>query len=284
MKAKLEALKAAQSNQRSEPSELDSYRWKPEPGKQIIRILPNVHQKEFPFVELSFYYIFGRTMLAPSTFGKPDPVVEYCNALLDPGAKIPKDEWKLINDLKKKLLPKARTYVPILVRGKEHEGVKFWGFGQRVYTALVELAADDDYGSIEDIKTGTDLTVEYTPAPNPMDSTTSILPKRNTSIATDDTEVLGKIKEMPDLIKMFYEPSYEELKTALEKYLKGSNPETGNDEGKPKESMTNVRANTSNDDFPSAKDVKIPSGPKETIESKVDTSDIEAAFEELMKK
>ena len=32
--------------------------------------------------------------------------------------------------------PKMRTYVPILVRGAESEGVKFWGFGKQVYTEL----------------------------------------------------------------------------------------------------------------------------------------------------
>ena len=38
--------------------------------------------------------------------------------------------------------PKMRTYVPVLVRGKESEGVKFWGFGKLVYQELL----GDDYG------------------------------------------------------------------------------------------------------------------------------------------
>ena len=41
LKAKLEAIKAAQTNQSSSGESRDGLIWKPQPGKQIIRILPN---------------------------------------------------------------------------------------------------------------------------------------------------------------------------------------------------------------------------------------------------
>ena len=92
--------------------------WKPEPGKQVVRIVPYQHDRSNPFRELYFHYDLGkRNYLSPVTHGKADPVVEFCEKLKASGNS---DEWKL----GKKMEPKMRTYVPVLVRGKESEGVK----------------------------------------------------------------------------------------------------------------------------------------------------------------
>ncbi|MAP03164.1 MAG: hypothetical protein CMF85_05080 [Candidatus Marinimicrobia bacterium] len=48
------------------------------------------------------------------------------------------------------LMPKMRTFVPVIVRGEEAEGVKFWGFGKEVYQELLGVIADPDYGDITD--------------------------------------------------------------------------------------------------------------------------------------
>ena len=60
------------------------------------------------------------------TNGSADPVVEFAEKLKATGSS---DDWKMAQ----KLMPKMRTYVPVVVRGKESEGVKFWGFGKQVY-------------------------------------------------------------------------------------------------------------------------------------------------------
>ena len=105
--------------------------WRPEPGKQVVRIVPYQHDRSNPFRELYFHYDLGKkNYLSPVTHGKPDPVVEFCEKLKASGNS---DEWKL----GKKMEPKMRTYVPILVRGAESEGVKFWGFGKQVYQELL---------------------------------------------------------------------------------------------------------------------------------------------------
>ena len=54
-----------------------------------------------------------------------------------------------------------RTYVPVLVRGEESEGVKFWGFGKNVYQELLGFFADPDYGDLTDPVNGRDVTVEF---------------------------------------------------------------------------------------------------------------------------
>jgi hypothetical protein len=71
-----------------------------------------------------------------------------------------KDEWLM----GRKIEPKMRTYVPVIVRGKESEGVKFWGFGKQIYTELLSIVSDPDYGDITDLMNGRDIDVEFTPA------------------------------------------------------------------------------------------------------------------------
>ena len=102
-----------------------------------------------------FHYDLGKkNYLSPVTFGESDPAVEFAEKLKATGNK---DDWQM----SRKLEPKMRTYVPILVRGKESEGVKFWGFGKTVYQELLSFIADPDYGDITDLSAGRDVVVEY---------------------------------------------------------------------------------------------------------------------------
>ena len=59
------------------------------------------------------------------------------------------------------MVPKLRTFVPVLVRGQEGEGVKFWGFGKTVYQEILGYITDPDYGDITVAVNGRDLTIEY---------------------------------------------------------------------------------------------------------------------------
>jgi hypothetical protein len=230
--------------------------WKPEPGKQQVRIVPYKHNKDNPFLELHFHYDFGKkTILSPMTYGRPDPIVDFAEKLKTTGNS---DDWKL----GKKLEPKMRCYAPVLVRGKEHEGVKFWGFGKQVYTELLGFIADPDYGDITDPMSGRDIVIEFVPADSPgAYPKTSIRVKPNTSPITDDKAVLAKISETPDINTIFKEPTFEELKGHLENWLNPSeeaSKETIADEDEP---ATNSKKSTS------------------AKTSKVD--DVSAAFDEL---
>ena len=53
-----------------------------------------------------------------------------------------------------------RTYAPVVVRGEESQGVKFWGFGKTVYQELLSII-DPDYGDITDPISGRDVSVEF---------------------------------------------------------------------------------------------------------------------------
>jgi hypothetical protein len=192
--------------------------WKPEPGKQQIRIVPYQYDKENPFLEMHFHYDLGkRTYLSPLTYGRPDPVVEFSEKLKSSGVS---DEWKL----GKKMEPKMRTYAPILVRGKESEGVKFWGFGKTVYTELLGFITDSDYGDITDPLNGRDIVVEFTPSDSPgAYPKTVIRVKPNTTPLTEDRNIAEQVAgKQPNISDIFKEPTYEELEKALELWL---NPE-----------------------------------------------------------
>jgi hypothetical protein len=193
--------------------------WKPEPGSQVVRIVPFQHNKDNPFIELYFHYNFGgKSLLSPSSFGRPDPIMEFADKLKSTGSS---DDWKA----GKKLEPTMRCYVPILVRGKESEGVKFWGFGKQVYQELLSFIADPDYGDITDPMAGRDITIDFkTKEQTGKDfPETSIRVKPNQTPITTDKSVLEKLKQQPKLSELFREHSYEEMTQFLKNWL---NPET----------------------------------------------------------
>ena len=199
--------------------------WKPEPGNQVIRIVPNKTNPEYPFHELYFHYgLGGKTYLSPTSYGRPDPLMEFAEKLKSTGSK---EDWQLSREI----TPKMRVYVPVLVRGKESEGVKLWGFGKTVYTELLGFMADEDYGDITDPASGRDVSVEFTPAEGAGNyPKTTIRVKPNQSPASEDKAVIDAISNQPLAADIFKEPEYDTLKEALESWLNGGEqaPKTDN--------------------------------------------------------
>lgn len=196
--------------------------WKPKPGKQVVRIVPYKYTPDNPFIELKFHYnLNGKTYMSPDSFGRPDPIVEFSNRLKKTGDK---EDWK--NG--RKLEPKMRTFAPIFVRGEEHEGVKFWGFGKQVYQEILSIISDPDYGDITDLTNGRDIVVEFRTAEESGKSfpETTIRVKPNATPAVDpkNTGLVDSIKNQTNILDLFPELSYEELKDVMDKWL---NPESG---------------------------------------------------------
>ena len=197
--------------------------WKPQPGKNQIRIVPYAHCKENPFIELFFHYEIGqRSYLSPMSFGRPDPIEEFAKKLKAGGNK---DDWKL----GKKLEAKMRTFVPVIVRGQEKEGVKFWGFGKTVYQELLTFIADPDYGDIADPMNGRDIVVTFKTAEETGKAfpSTSIMVKPNQTPITEDKSIAGLVKDQKEITSIYKEMSYEDLTGVLEDWL---NPSEGEDD------------------------------------------------------
>ena len=198
--------------------------WKPEPGKTQIRIVPYKFNKDNPFQELFFHYQFeNKTMVSPVTYGRPDPINEFSTKLKSTGVK---DDW--IQG--KRLEPKMRTYAPVVVRGQESEGVKFWGFGKTVYQELLSIIADPDYGDITDPINGRDITVEkMTPAEagNQYGKTTIRVKPNMTPLTEDKEQLKSMIETQVDINELYNEPTYDELKEVLDRYM---NPDSQEEE------------------------------------------------------
>jgi hypothetical protein len=194
--------------------------WKPTEGKTVVRIVPWKENKENPFIELYFHYLGNKTLLSPTSYGNRDPIMEFAEALAAGGTK---DDWAQARPFR----PKLRTFVPIIVRGEEEKGVRFMSFGKTVYTELLSIISDPDYGDITDVKNGRDIVVEYIPQEKSDTNfaKTMVRPKPNqTALAESADKIQKLLTEQPDIRAIFKEPSYEELKVALERYLDPNAP------------------------------------------------------------
>jgi hypothetical protein len=223
---------------------------------------------------LYFHYnINNKTYLSPQSFGRPDPIVEFADKLKRMGDK---EDWKAA----KQMEPKLRTFVPVLVRGQEGEGVKFWGFGKTVYQEILGYIADPDYGDITDPTSGRDITIEYQSAEEAGTSypVTTIRVKPTQTPLTENADNVQKFLEgQTEITDLYSELSYDELKEVLEGWL---NPGAANENAsepsvtaqtlsQPKKEAAPVK-----DDLPFDVDEKKPTPSKKT-------DDVAAAFDDL---
>ena len=241
--------------------------WKPTPGKHQVRIVPYQFDKDNPFIELYFHYnINNKTYLSPQSFGRPDPIVEFADKLKRMGDK---DDWKAA----KAMEPKLRTFVPVVVRGEEGEGVRFWGFGKTVYQEILGYIADPDYGDITDPTSGRDLTIEYKSAEEAGTTypTTTIRVKPSTTPIHENAETAKSlIENQTEITDLYSELSYDELKSVLEGWLNPSDDS----------SKQSSESQTLSQSKPApATETKTVTEPVKTDSKKTD--DVAAAFDDL---
>ena len=235
-------------NQLSQTNSTANSFWKPPAGKTQIRITPYVENKDNPFVELFFHYslVPNKTVLSPLSFGRPDPVQQFADKLKSTGDK---DEW--IQG--KRIEPKMRTFVPVVVRGEESEGVKWWGFGKTVYQELLSIIADPDYGDISDSMTGRDIVVERQTAAEAGNQygKTTIRVKPNQTALVEDMDLSKKLLTVqPNIVELYTEPDFDTLKGHLSTFLNpdGGTEETATEKKEP-EMVTSQASSNVEDDF-----------------------------------
>jgi hypothetical protein len=245
IKAKLDKLQNKNTRQ--------NLLWKPSPGSQTIRILPYKENPQNPFIELYFHYDFGgKNFVSPMSFGDNDPIYEFALDLRKTG-----DRDSYIQS--KKFEPKMRTFVPVLVRGEEGEGIKYWGFGKQVYEEILGYIADPDYGDITHPETGRDVVVEFEKPESGYPKTT-IRVKPSQTKALDDVEKLkGLIQQQTPITELYTPNTYSELETELKRYLNG-------------ESSTETEEETTE---------QVVEQPKQERQPTLETSEVESAFDDL---
>lgn len=243
----INALKNKLNSFKRTGGDRDTSIWKPKEGKTVIRIVPWKDNPENPFIELYFHYLGSKTYLSPLSQGNRDPIAEFADALRSDQSRDPKERYAEARPF----MPKLRTYVPVIVRGEEDKGVRFYSFGKTVYQELLSYISDPDYGDITDTKTGRDVVVEYIPKEksdtNFAKTSVKVKPAQ-TPLSTDADKTQMWLSEQPDIKQLYPEPTYNELKVALEKYLDPENAVIvpARDAEEPKAVTTAAAAPTSN--------------------------------------
>lgn len=259
-------------------SEASKHVWKPKEGLQTVRIVPYKFNPDSPFIELKFYYkLAGSTYLAPCTFGKPDPILEFVETLRASGVQAQRE-------LAKKLEAKSRTYAPIIVRGEEEQGVKFWGFGVTVYKQLLKLITNPKWGDITSLTEGNDIEIEFHKVSKKKAKDGSSFPETNItpdprkSPVVDPTraDLVQKVKEQIDILTIWNLPEYLDLKSAMDRFL---NPEAAaeaeSEAGDDVDETASAPSSVSNSTAPST--------PKQGDAPSAQPADLGQAFEEFFK-
>ena len=234
--SKLEQLTTPKGGGAGQKTDRSQYFWKAQLGKQQIRVVPSVLNKDNPFQEVYFHYGIGnRTMISPINFGEKDPIVEFAKELRKTSEP---ENWRLA----KKLEPKMRVFAPVIVRGEEEKGARYWEFGKQIYQELLSLANDEDIGDFTDTSNGFDMTVEVVQG-NPYPQTAIRVKPKQTPLSDDNDAVEKWTTEQPELFKYFKKYSYDEMKEALAGFL---NPEetqesTPLDTAKPSNDSDDIR-------------------------------------------
>ena len=111
------------------------------------------------------------TVLSPRTNGDADPIAEWGTRLWNEGTDGSKEAAK-------RFWPKMRIFAPIVVRGEEDKGVRWWGFSRTTYQALLDVVLDPEYGDITDTEKGTDIRIDYGKKSGQAFPTTDVRPMR----------------------------------------------------------------------------------------------------------
>lgn len=214
MRKKLAALR---NNGKEEKS---SVWFKPDEGDSTIRIVPS--RDGDPLKEMHFHYNVGNhrgPVLCPKrNFGEACPVCDFASSLWKEGVANNDEESK---NLAKSLFVRQRYFSPVIVRGREEEGVKIYGYGKRAYELLLGYILDPDYGDITDVNEGTDISLTYTKPTSPgAYPQTSLKMRRNSSALLEDAEAIPSLLDgAPDFNTVFDRLTSEQVGAILDEQL-----------------------------------------------------------------
>jgi hypothetical protein len=245
--------------------------WRPAEGVEYnVRLLSFKDNDGQPFKERWFYYNIGANagLLAPYQFGKPDPFQELISSLREAGSKGDKQAYETA----KKLYPKMRCFAPVIIRGEEGEGVRLWSFGKEVYTTLLGIMLDEDYGDITDPKAGFDVKVSVSKASGKTWASTDVRARPKTSaLSSDPAQAKAWLDSIPNIDDLYELKSYDQLTKLLNDWLE--NPD---DEGSARGGDAAVTAESAES---SAENAKASPATSAAIASKLES--LNSAFADL---
>ena len=223
MSINMELMRKKLATLRGEGQSKEQSVWfKPDEGDQDIRIVPAPDGD--PLKEVHFHYNVGEhrggIMCPKRNFGEDCPICEFASSVWKEGVENNDEESK---KLAKSLFVRARYFSPVVVRGREEEGIKVYGYGKRAYENLLGYILDPDYGDITDPLEGTDIALTYTKPTSPgAYPQTSLKMRRNTSTLLEDTEAISALLDrMPDFDSLFERQTPAEIEAILDEQLAG---------------------------------------------------------------
>lgn len=231
MAVDLEAIRRRVAELNGQRRQSSIQMWKPGVGEYKIRGLPlKSGDPSMPFCERWFYYFVNPGILAPHQFQKPDPINDLIRKLYSTGK--PEDRA-----LAKKMQPKMRVYMPIIVRGEESKGVQVWAFGKPIYQRLLGFFTEEDVGDILDPNKGFDLKVSVTHIAGKMFNGKPSLdiavdPARRDSKLSDDPALAKQwLDSVPNIDDMYRMKSPQEIETILNNWLNGGDAVASDSDG-----------------------------------------------------
>ena len=224
MSINMELMRKKLASLRGEGGSNESSPWfKPEEGDTDIRIVPA--NDGDPLKEMYFHYNVGEHrggIVCPKrNYGENCPICEFASSLWKEGTNNNDEESK---KLAKSLFVRARFFSPVVVRGREEEGIKVYGYGKRAYELLLGYILDPEYGDVTDAMEGTDIALTYTKPTTPgAYPQTSLKMRRNSSPLLEDTEAIPALLDrMPDFDSLFDRLSPADVGAILDEQLAGS--------------------------------------------------------------
>ena len=194
--------------------------FRPDDGDTDIRIVPAPDGD--PLKEMFFHYNVGNhqggIMCPKRNFGERCPICDFASSLWREAADNNDEESK---KLAKSLFVRTRYFSPVVVRGREEEGIKVYGYGKTAYELLLGYILDPEYGDITDINEGTDITLTYTKPTKPgAFPQTNLKMRRNTSPLLEDVDAISPLLDrMPDFDSLFERQTPEAIDAILDEQL-----------------------------------------------------------------
>ena len=197
--------------------------FRPDEGDTDIRIVPTSDGD--PLKEMFFHYNVGDHkggILCPKrNYGENCGICEFASQLWREGVDQNDEESK---KLAKSLFVRTRFFSPVVVRGREDEGVKIYGYGKTAYELLLGYILDPEYGDVTDVQEGTDITLTYTKPTKPgAYPQTSLKMRRNTSSLLEDSEAIPALLDgIPEFNSLFERMTPEQVDAILDEQLAGN--------------------------------------------------------------
>ena len=194
--------------------------FRPDDGDTDIRIVPAPNGD--PLKEMFFHYNVGNhqggIMCPKRNFSERCPICDFASSLWREAAENNDDESK---KLAKSLFVRTRYFSPVVVRGREDEGIKVYGYGKTAYELLLGYILDPEYGDVTDINEGTDITLTYTKPTKPgAFPQTNLKMRRNTSPLVEDVDAISPLLDrMPDFDSLFERLTPEQIDAILDEQL-----------------------------------------------------------------